>query len=447
MKGTTTLAAGAANDITLNGANDFSTVEIASGKDVTLSDTTALDLGASTVSGNLVVNAASISGSGKVTVAGASAFASSGPVILDVGSSRYEGPVTFLTGGSVAFTNNVATVLGGSTIGGSLALTSNGNISQTGALSVKGTTAISAGDNDITLNNGANQFATIGVNGRNVAISDAGALDMGQSGVSGNLTLAANGSVTQSGALVVVGSSTISANGADVKLDNSANNFVGPVTVTGAQNVTINDSSALTIAVNAAGNVDLTTGARLTVTSLNANALTFTTTPNSAGPQGHLFQNVTTASKDLIFNNVGDASDGTTDFVFSNAAIGGPALPKFLSTGQVASGFFSGIAVTSINLVAATNQASATVTAVTAEVARQSGKGGADQTPAQQAFDSSPTRDNFAEDTFEQKYSVLGVGDEGRASFESLSYIQDGFWEGVLKGGESAARGGATETQ
>jgi hypothetical protein len=435
VKGATTLAAGAANNITLNRANDFYTVAIASGKNVTLSDTTALDLGTSTISGNVVVNAASVSDSGKVTVAGTSAFATSnGPLVLDVSSSEYTGAVTFsTTGGGVAFINNVATILGGSTIGGGLALTSNGNVTQTGALSVTETTTISAGANDITLNNGANQFATIGANGRNVAISDANALDLGQSGISGTLTLAANGALTQSGSLSVGGSSTLSAGGANVKLDNAANDFVGAVTVTGAQDVTLRDGNALTTAINAGGDVDLTTGARLTVTSMNANSLTFTTTPNSGGAPGHLFQNVTTTSKDLIFNTVGDAADSTVDFVFTNASVGGPALPNFLSTGQVASGFYNGIAVTSTNLIAATNQASATITAVTAEIARQAGKGGADQTPAQQAFDSSPTRDNFAEDTFEQKYSVLGVGDEGRASFESLSYIQDGFWEGVLK--------------
>ena len=46
--GPTTLTAGAANNITLNTANDFSTVSIVSGNTVTLNDVNALDLGAST---------------------------------------------------------------------------------------------------------------------------------------------------------------------------------------------------------------------------------------------------------------------------------------------------------------------------------------------------------------------------------------------------------------
>ena len=54
VTGTTTLAAGAANDITLtNAGNNFSTVGITSGNNVSLTDTNALILGASTVSGNL----------------------------------------------------------------------------------------------------------------------------------------------------------------------------------------------------------------------------------------------------------------------------------------------------------------------------------------------------------------------------------------------------------
>ena len=57
VAGTTTLAAGA-NDITLNNAgNNFSTVAITSGNNVTLQDANALDLGTSTVSGTLNVTA------------------------------------------------------------------------------------------------------------------------------------------------------------------------------------------------------------------------------------------------------------------------------------------------------------------------------------------------------------------------------------------------------
>jgi hypothetical protein len=72
VAGTTTLAAGAGNDITLDSAgNNFSTVAITSGNNVTLVDANALDLGASTISGALNVTAGgAITQSGALTVAG-----------------------------------------------------------------------------------------------------------------------------------------------------------------------------------------------------------------------------------------------------------------------------------------------------------------------------------------------------------------------------------------
>jgi len=56
VTGTTTLAAGAGNDIALDSVgNNFSTVAITSGRNVALVDSDALDFGTSTVSGTLNV--------------------------------------------------------------------------------------------------------------------------------------------------------------------------------------------------------------------------------------------------------------------------------------------------------------------------------------------------------------------------------------------------------
>ena len=71
MAGPTTLTAGAANNITLDNANDFSTVAITSGNTVVLNDINALDLGASTISGGLTVTTnGALTDSGPLTVAG-----------------------------------------------------------------------------------------------------------------------------------------------------------------------------------------------------------------------------------------------------------------------------------------------------------------------------------------------------------------------------------------
>ena len=76
IAGITTLAAGI-NDITLtNGANNFSTVGITSGNDVSLVDSNALGLGASTVTGNLnVTTGGALTQSGALTVAGTTTLA------------------------------------------------------------------------------------------------------------------------------------------------------------------------------------------------------------------------------------------------------------------------------------------------------------------------------------------------------------------------------------
>jgi hypothetical protein len=55
------------------------------------------------------------------------------------------------------------------------------------------------------------------------------------------------------------------------------------------------------------------------------------------------------------------------------------------------------------------------------------------ETPAQLAFSVRTNRPNYAADVFQQRYDVVGIGEEGRATFEDLSYVADGFWEGLLK--------------
>ncbi len=73
VTGSTTLAAGSANDITLGtSTNNFATVSITSGNNVTLADTNAIVLGASTVSGNfsLTTSGGAITQSGALLVTG-----------------------------------------------------------------------------------------------------------------------------------------------------------------------------------------------------------------------------------------------------------------------------------------------------------------------------------------------------------------------------------------
>jgi hypothetical protein len=84
ITGTTTIAAGSANNILLNTANDFGgAVSITSGKDVTLNDASAITIGNSTISGNLAITAGgAIGDAGTVEAGNVSATTSAGGITL-----------------------------------------------------------------------------------------------------------------------------------------------------------------------------------------------------------------------------------------------------------------------------------------------------------------------------------------------------------------------------
>ena len=90
------------------------------------------------------------------------------------------------------------------------------------------------------MNNAANDFSTVGItSGNNVALTDANALDLAASTVSGTLDVTTNGALTQSGPLTVTGMTTLAAGAAnDITLNNAANNF-STVGITSGNNVAL----------------------------------------------------------------------------------------------------------------------------------------------------------------------------------------------------------------
>ncbi len=116
---TATFAAGSGSDITLgNAANDFTTVAITSGRNVTLNDVNKIDLGASTISGTLGVTAAGpITQSGALAVTGASSFAAgANGITLSNPGNTFGGAVTVNNSGAndVALRNASDLTVGGS---------------------------------------------------------------------------------------------------------------------------------------------------------------------------------------------------------------------------------------------------------------------------------------------------------------------------------------------
>jgi hypothetical protein len=282
--GTTTLTAGSANDITLDGAtNSFGNVRIVSGNDVLVRDNTAFSFGggASTVSGNLTVDA-----NGNVTQAAGATVTVGGTTTINTrGANRdvtltqandFAGAVSVVPAANntrnVSLRDANALTLGTVTATGNLAVQANGAITDTDVLTVGGTTTLTAGAaNDITLD-GANDFGgqVRIVSGRNVTLNDVSALAFGATGnstVSGNLAVTAAGAVTQARGLVVTGTTAIDAGaGNNITLTNTANNFVGAMSATG-NNVSLRDANALVLGmVSAAGALAVTSNGAMTDT-------------------------------------------------------------------------------------------------------------------------------------------------------------------------------------
>ncbi len=107
-------------------------------------------------------------------------------------------------------------------------------------------------------------------------------MDLGPSTVGGALSVSTTGAITDSGVLSVGTTTSLTAGAANDITLNNANNFGGAVTVVSGNNVTLNDTGALSIAsaavatnftLTAGGAVDLgpsTVGGALRVTTTGA---------------------------------------------------------------------------------------------------------------------------------------------------------------------------------
>ncbi|HEY1172521.1 MAG TPA: hypothetical protein VGH19_14220 [Verrucomicrobiae bacterium] len=261
VTGPTTLTAGAANNITLDNANDFGTVSVVSGNNVLLVDVNGINLGASTVSGTLGVTAnGPITDSGALVVTGAATLAAGAANNITLDDANNFSSVGITSGNNVVLNDINAIALNASTVSGTLSVTAVGAITDNGALVVTGAATFTAGAaNDITLDN-ANDFSSVGItSGNNVVLNDINAIALNASTVSGTLSVTAAGAITDNGALVVAGAATFAAGAANnITLDN-ANNF-NSVGITSGNNVTLNDIN--TIALNAS-----TVSGTLTVTA------------------------------------------------------------------------------------------------------------------------------------------------------------------------------------
>ncbi|HEX5420710.1 MAG TPA: hypothetical protein VFY39_11985 [Gammaproteobacteria bacterium] len=291
--GTSSLTAAAGQSIVLgNAANGFTgavTLAPSSGqlKNVTLHDSSALDLQALDISGALNVSASAITQSGALAVGGASSFSAAGGQSITLGSTgnALTGAVSFASNSgtslqNVTLNNSKAADLAAIDIVGNLIVTAGGSISQSGVLRVGGVSTFTApGGNSIELGNTANSltgsvsFAS-GSPGNllNVTLGNSTALNLQALTLDGTLSVTSGAGISQSGALAVAGASSFkAADGTSILLGNPGNSFGGKVTLAAGtgklQNVTLNDSTELDLqALSLAGNLSVTSGAGISQT-------------------------------------------------------------------------------------------------------------------------------------------------------------------------------------
>jgi len=189
VSGESTFTAGSGHNITLNNSNAINLLKIISGNNVSVTDSSALALDVSSISGNLGLSLSNgmIQVGGNTSVTGTTTVSDSNTGTNDVislGHGDFTGAVS-VTGAhsDVAIINDKALNLGASTVGGTFEATINGtgNITQSGALAITGTSTLVAGSgNDITLTNPNNDFSTVTVSsGHDVNLTDTNALTLG----------------------------------------------------------------------------------------------------------------------------------------------------------------------------------------------------------------------------------------------------------------------------
>jgi filamentous hemagglutinin family protein len=297
--GTTTLSSGSANDITLNTAsNNFGTVIITNGNNVTLRDTDDLVMGASTVSGALSLTADNLTQSGALSVTGGTTtlIAGSNNITFDTAGNDFS-TVAITSGNNVDVVDANTITLGTSTVTGTLDITAGGSIDQTGVLTVTGipTFTVTVANSDILLATSANNFNTTPVFTNNGNIQDLALRNTNGSAaisslptglrdltltfnnaaiafpaitLSGNLTATSGDVMTQTGALAVPGTTTLIAGAAnDITLSNTNNNF-GTIAITSGNNVTLADTDTLIFADSTvSGALNTTTNGAITQSS------------------------------------------------------------------------------------------------------------------------------------------------------------------------------------
>jgi filamentous hemagglutinin family protein len=292
ITGAATFTAANGQSITVaNASNNFSSAVVFSSGgtllNVSVLDTTTIDLAALSVSGTLTVSSGGdITQSGALTVAGISSFTSTGTnndILLSTTTNALTGAVSLATAGTTGDVtiDNGTTVLnlGTVTANGNLSVTGGGGITDSGVITVAGTSLFNSdvAAQVITLDSANAMTGAVSIThtgAADVSIDNGTtALNLGTISVGQNFSATSGGVISDSGVITVAGTGTFitDVNDIDIVLDN-VNAITGALTFTtqtaggnGADVTLNNGSTAISLAA-------FTTEGNLTLTTTNAAA-------------------------------------------------------------------------------------------------------------------------------------------------------------------------------
>ncbi len=194
VPGTTTLEAGATNNIILPLANNFGTVIVNSANNVQLNDSNTIDLGNMSVSGNLQVTTATgnITDSGTLSISGTSSFTAGGggDIILDSASNSFTGALS-ASGNNITISDTVpaSLTLGTITAAGALNVTAQ-TINTSANVTASSITMTASAAGGITVGGGTTLNTSGAPNGPVTLLADALTLTGNINAGTGTVTVA-----------------------------------------------------------------------------------------------------------------------------------------------------------------------------------------------------------------------------------------------------------------
>jgi filamentous hemagglutinin family protein len=243
---------------------------------------------------------------GALNAPGVAVTLNGGGGITQSGGSVVSGPLTVYAAGNGIALNNGANAFGAVGINGT---PSSVSLVNTLAVNQLGTAAwnlgsapvtLNSGTQDITLNNAGNTFGTIVLNGGNAQVTEAAATDIGASNLTKNLTVVSSGGINFSGALAALGNVSLTSAGV---ITQAAPLTIGGnlavVTTVNAGDVVFDNSGA---AATSIGNTQV--GGNYTLTATNE------AISQAAGTSLQVAGHLTLTSASLLLSGAGNLVGG-----------------------------------------------------------------------------------------------------------------------------------------